>query len=205
MSGNDPSHDFEHVMNVFKQAVSIFFIETRPHSTPKTDAPKYDLLAVMLSALLHDVGDKKYLHPGEDGTRFAAEFLQSRVPSELGEKVQEIVNAVSYSVEKQDPAFVADVLGRHAELGLVQDADRLAALGAIGIARLFAYSGAKGVNGGVELRSGIAHLHEKLFGLGSLMKTATGKRVAAERTLRLQVFEKWYLEEESGDLSNLVA
>ncbi|KAI9825491.1 MAG: hypothetical protein M1826_006987 [Phylliscum demangeonii] len=96
----------------------------------------YDANIVMLAALLHDVGDPKYLSPGQDGTRQAADFLTSaNAPRDLADTVQEIVNAVSFSGEAKNPAAVAEVLARHPELGPVQDADRLDALGAVGVAR----------------------------------------------------------------------
>lgn len=82
------------------------------------------------------------------------------------------------------------------ELAIVQDADRLDALGAVGIARCFTYLGAKGRGkGSWELEEAIEHFGEKLEKLEGMMKTESGREMARVRTERLREFRKWWVEE----------
>ncbi|KAG5967122.1 hypothetical protein E4U58_002287 [Claviceps cyperi] len=108
--------------------------------------PSHDFAHIQrLAALLHDVGDKKYLEPGQDPLRQVHEVLLSLGASEpLAQKVQAICSGVSYSSEVQDPEKVTRLIEEHPELAVVQDADRLDAIGAVGIGRAFAFGGAKG-------------------------------------------------------------
>lgn len=91
------------------------------------------------------------------------------------------------------------------ELGIVQDADRLDAIGAVGIGRCFTFLGAKGKGKGKgkgdgeewELENAIRHFGEKLERLEGMMKTESGREMARVRTERLRVFKGWW-EEETG-------
>ena len=196
MLNQDPSHDFSHVERVISRAEKIYDAESKQQSN---SGPKYDLQVIRLAALLHDVADHKYLSPGTDGTVVAADALRHfGATPELCDKVQDIVNAVSFSREKSDPAFVDGVLRRHPELAVVQDADRLDALGAVGIARCCAYRGAKGATGakaGMKLNSVVTHIDEKLSTLEGIMKTETGKHRARELTDRMNTIRAWMEEE----------
>ncbi len=196
MSNHDASHDYQHVERVVRLARQLASSEpSPPPSTHTTENHSYNMLIVTLAALLHDVGDRKYLSSQkQDGTHLAFKFLISiHVPSDLAERVHKIINAVSYSHEIQHREHVREVLRRYPELGPVQDADRLDALGAVGLARCFTYGGAKGRIGGME-RS-MEHVEEKLLRLEGLMKTERGKGMARERTKRVVLFREWWREE----------
>lgn len=191
MSRYDASHDYSHVQRVLHNAKIIVKKET---------SISYNMNVVTLAVLLHDIGDSKYTNLDEDGSTVAKTFLLSiKVPLQTAETVQEIVNAVSYSGEMRNPVHVEEVLARHPELGPVQDADRLDAIGAIGIGRCFAYRGAKR---GMGLDTAIAHFDEKLLRLESMMKTKTGKDMARQRSERLHVFRDWFVAETQGEIKD---
>ncbi|KAK2593541.1 hypothetical protein QQS21_008764 [Conoideocrella luteorostrata] len=183
MSNYDPSHDFNHIQRVLRLALHI------QSQTPNTSLP-----IVQLSALLHDVGDRKYLQPGQDPSRLVFDVLRSLGASEaLSEKVQTICLGVSYSSEVKDPARVVRLTREHPELAVVQDADRLDAIGAVGIGRAFAFGGAKNRDMGQT----IEHFEEKLVRLEGMMKTEEGRRLARQRTERIErMIEWWRLETE---------
>lgn len=91
-------------------------------------------------------------------------------------------------------------LRQYPEIAIVQDADRLDALGAVGIGRAFTFGGAKGVHGMrvKGMQSTVDHFEEKLEKLEGLMKTGEGRRLAAERTERVRAFRRWWEEEGGG-------
>ncbi|KAH8699605.1 hypothetical protein BGZ61DRAFT_450989 [Ilyonectria robusta] len=184
MSNYDASHDFNHIQRVLRLSQHIQI------HTPNTSRP-----LVTLVALLHDVGDKKYVKPGEDASRMVYTYLRSLDVSEsLAEAVQTICLGVSYSSEIKDPARVLALIDKHPELAVVQDADRLDAIGAVGIARTFAFGGAKSRT----LENTMDHFDEKLLLLEGMMKTEEGRRLAKERTERLRLMKQWW-EAETGE------
>ena len=235
MSQHDCSHDFAHVQRVVRLARYIAQQEDGQKCCENTvsDAKdleeaikrvqqnvqpaKYDHGIVTLAALLHDVGDKKYISSSHEAPRPASDVLKANGASEaLASTVQTIVENISYSTEVRnggkDPRLLTALLARYPELGPVQDADRLDALGAAGIARCFAYRGAlsersakaakeKGdviKDAQIEkesLDSTFRHFDEKLLKLEGMMKTETGRRLAKERTERLRIFRNWWTEE----------
>ena len=83
------------------------------------------------------------------------------------------------------------VLLQHPELAIVQDADRLDAIGAVGIGRTFSY----GATRGKGMEETLRHFEEKLEKLQGMMKTAEGKRLARVRAERLRVFRGWWVDE----------
>ena len=196
MSNYDGSHDFNHIRRVVGLAHLIYKeINAQKGESPMFDEQEdLDLHVITLAALLHDVGDKKYLLPGQEGnTLVLSTLLSFGAPEELAVKVQRIVLGVSYSSEIKDPAAVTALIQKYPELAVVQDADRLDAIGAVGIGRTFTFGGAKGAR---SMTDTIDHFDEKLEKLGSLMKTAPGKKMAEQRTERLKTFKDWWAEEQ---------
>ncbi|KAM0198206.1 hypothetical protein ACHAPA_007304 [Fusarium lateritium] len=181
MSNYDASHDFNHIKRVLRLSHHI-----QSH-TPSARRP-----LVTLAALLHDVGDKKYLRPGEDPSRMVSSVLVSfGAPEALADTVQAICLGVSYSSEVKDPARTRALVETYPELAVVQDADRLDAIGAVGIARTFAFGGAKSRT----LENTMEHFDDKLLLLEGMMKTDEGRRMARERTERLRLMKEWWQEE----------
>ena len=185
MSRFDASHDYEHILRVYSLARTISAREA--HLLPPIH---YNPNVIALASLLHDVGDKKYLMPGEDGTTMVESILLNfNTPMSLAKEIQEVVSHVSYSTEIEDPSKIQTFITEHPELAVVQDADRLDAIGAVGIGRCFAYTAAKGKG---SLQEAIVHFQEKLERLELMMKTRTGRAMAVERTERLRVFRGWW-------------
>lgn len=188
MSRYDMSHDFDHVLRVLALAKHILKEERQHYGKPIRE----DL--VILAALLHDVGDRKYIQPGENADTLIKDVLDSQgCPQALASDVVEVIRHVSYSHEIKDPSSVGLMVGKYAEFGIVQDADRLDAIGAIGIGRTFAYGAAKASDR--ALSGTVEHFTEKLERLEGMMKTETGRRLARERTQRLKDFRRWWEEE----------
>lgn len=181
MSHYDASHDFNHILRVVSLARRI-----------QPTVPNTSLSLVTLCALLHDVGDKKYLQPGQDSSTLIRDTLLSLSASpQLAVTAQTICLGVSYSSEVKDPERVKSLVNEFPELSIVQDADRLDAIGAVGVGRCFAFGASKGR----DLEDSIAHFEEKLIRLEGMMKTKEGKRLAKERTERVQLMMDWWTEE----------
>lgn len=189
MSRYDGSHDFNHIKRVVALSRSILADERGPAASRGI---VYDETLIELGALLHDVGDKKYLQPGEDATTLVRDvLLQKGADPLLAARVQDLVLHVSFSSEKKDPAKVVAKLAELPELSVVQDADRLDAIGAVGVGRCFAFTGARGGT----LDEAIEHFVEKLELLEGMMKTEAGRTRARRRTERLVEFRGWWAEE----------
>ncbi|KAI2640284.1 HD domain-containing protein [Xylaria nigripes] len=185
MANYDGSHDFNHIRRVVGLAKHI-----HAHAANSSER---DPQVVVLSALLHDVGDKKYLEPGEDASSLVKNLLVSYGASDkLANKVQAVCLGVSYSSEIMDPARVQELIKWYPELAVVQDADRLDAIGGIGIGRVFTFGGARTKT---SMDGPIQHFHDKLLKLQGMMKTDVGRQLAEERTVRMKEFLKWWAEE----------
>ncbi|KAJ5921601.1 hypothetical protein N7454_009075 [Penicillium verhagenii] len=151
MSGHDPSHNPPHVHRVVKLALKI--LDSERKLDPDT---QYSEAVVKLAALLHDIGDRKYLpnlstdtaEPASLNPKTMVEYalLQRGAPADLASRVQTIVSHVSYSTECKDPSVIQRLIDQDGlvELAIVQDADRLDAIGAVGIGRCFTFLGAQG-------------------------------------------------------------
>ncbi|OLN85950.1 Uncharacterized protein YpgQ [Colletotrichum chlorophyti] len=185
MAKYDASHDFNHIKRVLSLAHRIYA------QSPTT--PTLDKQTITLAALLHDVGDRKYLQPGEDATTLVSTLLQSLgADPQLAARVQTICLGVSYSSEIKDPARVRALIAEYPELAVVQDADRLDAIGAVGVGRCFTFGGAKGAR---SMDDSILHFDEKLVKLEGMMKTDAGREMARERTARILKFMEWWQDE----------
>ncbi|KAJ5363749.1 uncharacterized protein N7496_009462 [Penicillium cataractarum] len=215
MSGHDPSHNPAHVHRVANLANTILEAEATAQPTRPLNAA-----VIKLAALLHDIGDRKYLptltsatNESKSGSANATSsadidpktmvqiaLLSHGAPAELASKVQTVVSHVSYTTECKDPALIRRLIDDgYPELAIVQDADRLDAIGAIGIGRTFTFLGAQGKKfageNGWEMGNCIEHSVEKLERLEGMMKTETGRGMARVRTERLKVFRGWWEEE----------
>lgn len=189
MSQFDPSHDYAHILRVLNLAKRI-----RAREQARNPSIYYDTKIVTLASLLHDYGDRKYLREGEDGSELVESFLlQHGADIELARKVQKCVSNVSYSTETKGLGDLQQTLLEIPELAIVQDADRLDAIGAIGIGRCFAFAGAKKAKDGME--GALRHFEEKLERLQGMMKTETGRELADLRTQKLKIFRGWWEEE----------
>jgi uncharacterized protein len=186
MEGEGTGHDWWHVQRVWSTASLI------------CNSERADRLVVELGALLHDLADWKF--NGGDltaGPRAARSWLdRAGAPERLAERVSELVGQVSFK-SADTPDSTTSIEAR-----IVQDADRLDALGAIGIARAFAYGGFAGnvLHDPDPTRTGttVAHFHEKLLLLRDRMHTDTGRRLAAERHAYLEQFLERFLREWDG-------
>jgi uncharacterized protein len=188
MSNYDASHDYQHVQRVLGIARKIEAKEKRQNIHIE-----YDSELIILSALLHDIGDRKYLKPGEDGHSMARDaLLRFGAEEAMANKVQTVINHVSYTSEVKDPTKTRQILEQFPELGIVQDADRLDAIGAVGIARCFAFGSAARNR---SLQGSLEHFGEKLEKVEGMMKTATGSEMARVRTERLRTFQEWWADE----------
>lgn len=165
-------HDVSHTMRVYRNALLIADSE-----------PSCDVEQVALAALLHDVDDRKLFSTENNAN--ARAFLESEcVPQEKIEAICAIINAVSFSQNgERRPETI--------EAQIVQDADRLDAMGAVGIARTFAYGGSHGR----PFEESIQHFHDKLLRLKDLMNTDKGRELAESRHAYLQEYLKEYAAE----------
>ncbi|MCJ1229798.1 hypothetical protein MMC12_006468 [Toensbergia leucococca] len=189
----DASHDYAHIKRVLSLSHHILKAEQATHPSIL-----YNPTIITLTALLHDIADHKYITtaPTTDPNALAKQtLLLLGADPETARAVQAIINSLPYSHEILNPARVRGVLLHHPELGIVQDADRLDALGAVGIGRAFTFGAAKGKGRGRALEGTLEHFEEKLFRLEGMMKTGEGRRLARERVERLRIFRSWWEEE----------
>lgn len=190
----DNSHDFNHILRVLALSNQLLFAEQRLDSYATYNKP-----LIIIGALLHDVGDRKYLVDGDKGGAVSDFLLSAGANPSFAQKVQQLVDHVSFSKEKKDPEAVQELLKEMPELGIVQDADRLDAIGAVGIGRCFTYNGAK--SGGSGKQAAIGHFVHRLEAVEPLMKTTTGRALAKERTEKLRLFRSWWDEETKAVLA----
>jgi uncharacterized protein len=195
LAGAEAGHDWFHIERVYKTAQAINTEENG------------DALTVALAALLHDIADSKFNGGDEEiGPRIAGEFLNGLgLHADLIDHVQKIIKNMSFK------ASLGKVDFQSLEMNIVQDADRLDAIGAIGIARAFTYGGYKNrplydpqippvLNMTKEEYKHSAaptlnHFQEKLLLLKDLMNTRTGSLIAQKRhDFMLQYLDQFYQE-----------
>lgn len=188
-------HDWWHIHRVWINA---------KHIAANEDA---DLLVVELAALLHDIADSKF-HNGDEeiGPETAGKFLlELNLDEAIITHVQQIIRHISFKAGFDKAAFHSK------ELEIVQDADRLDAIGAIGIARAFSYGGFKSreiynpeIKPNLEMTKdeyknssapSINHFYEKLLLLKDKMNTASGKQMAEQRHHFMEIYLNQFYSE----------
>ena len=192
-------HDWFHIERVYKNSILI------------AQEEDCDIMVVKLGALLHDIADSKF-HDGDEtiGPKTARAFLESEnVFEETINHVINIIENISFKGGSFENKFSSK------ELEIVQDADRLDAIGAIGIARTFNYGGFKNralydpsiapnLNMSKEEYKNsnsptLNHFYEKLLLLKDKMNTATGKKIALERHKYMENFLSQFYAEWEGE------
>lgn len=198
MNQYDASHNYRHTQRVRSLALQIEhgqrLLSLQSRGPFESNSYEYDTDLIILASLLHDIGDKKYAtrpNNNEEDKPIASFLIEKGASEELAQKVERIATHVSYSSEIKDPQKVLDMISQIPELAIVQDADRLDALGAVGIGRTFTFGGARGR----EMEETIQHFEDKLENLEAHMKTETGRTMAKERTRRIKEFRNWWVEE----------
>lgn len=200
LSGEGSGHDWFHILRVYETAKNI-----------ANQTPSADLEIVELGALLHDVGDHKF-HNGDHtvGPKMVTDWMtENGASQEQIQRVVAIVKEISYKgAEVATP--MSSVEGQ-----IVQDADRLDAIGAIGIARTFAYGGNKNrlmydpdvppvMHQDFESYKSttaptINHFYEKLLLLKDRMNTPVGKQMATDRHAYMEEFLAQFYAEWNGE------
>ena len=195
LEGAEAGHDWFHIERVWKLSKKI------------AEKEGGNLEVIELSALLHDIADPKF-HNGDEtlALKISKNFLEEiHVEGELIEQVLFVIKNISFKNRAEAPE------NPPLELQIVQDADRLDAIGAIGIARTFNFGGFKnnlmyhpeikpnlGMNKKEYKKSNgttINHFYEKLLLLKDLMNTKTAKKIASERhDFMLQFLDEFYKE-----------
>jgi uncharacterized protein len=195
LKGAEAGHDWYHIERVWKLSKKI------------AETEDCDLEVVELAALLHDIADPKF-HDGDEtvALKVSREFLENQQTSEnVIEKVLFIIKNISFKNRAEAPENLP------VELKIVQDADRIDAIGAIGVARTFNFGGFKNnLMYDPEIKpklnmskdeykksngTTINHFYEKLLLLKDLMNTQKGKEIAAERhSFMLQFLDQFYKE-----------
>ena len=173
-------HDFDHTLRVYRMAVRI------------AEEEGADVQTVALAALLHDVDDRKLSPETCINKDRAVGFLRENgIGEDKIRRIVQIISEISFSAGNGRPSTIEGMC--------VQDADRLDALGAIGIARTFAFGGSWGRRihdpEGLDKESSIQHFYDKLLLLKDRMNTEAGKKLAQERDVYLRGFlEEFYAE-----------
>ena len=196
---SEGGHDWFHINRVYKNALLIAKNE------------KVDIFVVQLGALLHDIADAKFYHGDESiGPKKARDFLESQqVEETVISHIENIILFISYK-----SSFDHNRSFSSPELNVIQDADRLDAIGAIGIARCFNYGGFKNrslydptIEPNLEMTKEqykkstaptINHFYEKLLLLKDKMNTKTGQLLAKERHRYMEGFLQQFYEEWNG-------
>jgi len=186
LKGYDSGHDWWHIERVRKLALYINEKEVLA-----------DPFLVNITAVLHDTADSKFAGGNsEQGYSMISDFMEKNGMSDIGKQVLDVIKKISFSRNSAQDSLMNPLLC------VVQDADRLDAIGAIGIARAFNYGGFRNnpifIPGEkpVGIRnSTIDHFYDKLLKLKDLMNTSTGHKLAEERHEILKKFlEQFYSE-----------
>ena len=180
-AGDFSGHDADHTLRVYRLAVRL------------GSAEGADTETVALAALLHDADDRKLSPETCEGKLRARAFLEKEgLPEDRIQEILTIIGEVSF--RGTDSVVPGTVEGK-----CVQDADRLDAIGAVGIGRAFAFGGSRGRRmhdpDGADKTATVEHFYDKLFKLKDLMTTPTGKCLARQRDEFMHSFlEQFYAE-----------
>ncbi len=169
LDSESTGHDYMHALRVSKNAKEISYNF------------EVDLTLIEVASLTHDLIDKKVFDDPQIERGLLRGFLLGLYSEEFVERVFSIIDNISFSKGNVPESI---------EGKIVQDADRLDALGAIGIARTFAYGGKNNRNiyHPDKENDSLTHFYDKLFSLSSLMNTDTGKELARDRTAFMHEF-----------------
>lgn len=198
LANAEGGHDWFHIERVYKNSLLIAKNED------------VNVFVVQLGALLHDIADSKF-HNGDEevGPNIARKFLVSiNVDHQIIDHVVNIIENISFKGGKESQKF------KSPELDVVQDADRLDAIGAIGIARTFNYGGFKNrklydpsIKPNLEMTKEaykastdptINHFYEKLLLLKDKMNTKTGRQIAEKRHQFMELYLEHFYDEWNG-------
>ena len=182
----DPAHDFDHILRVVRLTRQL--CEKIPYAS---------ISLAMLIALLHEMNDDK-LFPVSQVEKTREMLLSLSLSSDEADFIIEAISLISY---RKHPTLSEDT---RIEVKIVQDADRIDALGAIGVARAFAYGGSKGrplySRDGGEADT-ISHFYDKLLLIYDLLNTAEARELAKPRNEFLKLFVKNFMQE-MNDIDN---
>lgn len=198
LSDDCSGHDYHHTMRVYRLAMQI------------AERENADMLTVQLAALLHDVDDVKLSPETHETKKNAVGFMKNNgVDDKVIDSVCKIIDEVSFAgIDSVEPSTI--------EGKCVQDADRLDAMGAIGVARTFAYGGSKGRKiydpdikpltnmNKTDYRqnhnsTSINHFYEKLLLLKDMMNTETAKKKAEHRQAVMEDYLEEFMSEWEGE------
>ncbi len=189
MQNHDASgHDFHHTMRVYNNAQKILI-----------DYPEANQEIVLLGSLMHDIADHKFGFNDNDRQEIITKMLHKyQVNNDIINRVIYIANHISFKSGTNKTVFT------QLEDQIVQDADRLDAIGAIAIARTFAYGGFIGhsiyePDPNSPHKDSISHFYEKLLSLKDNMHTKTAKQIATKRHEYMENYLQQFYQEWNGE------
>lgn len=183
LEGNSNGHGMDHILRVYHNVLQLL-----------AHFPEANRELCIIAALVHDlIDDKVAAHPEQEKTALAERFKRLGFSSDFSENVMFIIDNMSFRKGQK----LTTIEGQ-----IVQDADRLDALGAIGISRTIMYGGAHGrtlyKEGDRSNDTCIGHFHEKLYTLESSFNTESARKIAKKRTAFMREFEAKLIAEIEG-------
>jgi uncharacterized protein len=180
MNNLDASHNYQHTRRVVSNAMYLFVKEKKHHEWART----LDPAVIWVACMTHDVGDAKYKADGEvrDQNDVIDDFLKElECPLPIRRQAAYLAARVSFTAELRDEEGIAGFAEEYPAFRIIQDADRLDGLGAVGVSRLFLYGGINEIRRQGLIDSGIELIEDRFSHYPRLMKTDTGKKMAEER------------------------